>query len=142
MQMKESGKECWERERPEKERTWAWEQLHPAIRRSWELRVETRELLKKYSGDEGRPKESTRGENSSTASAHSGCAKCGASFARLNIPIGATPQAIRQKYRDLCNVWHPDRWEHNERLRNETTKEFQEIQQAYEHINSHFSGKS
>jgi DnaJ-domain-containing protein 1 len=142
MQMKESGKERWERERPEEGRTWAWEQLHPEVRRTWELEADIEELRKKYLWDEGRPKESTRGENSSTASAHSGCAKCDASFARLNIPIGATPQVIRQKYRDLCNVWHPDRFEHNERLRNEATKEFQEIQQAFEHINSHFTGTS
>jgi curved DNA-binding protein CbpA len=36
-------------------------------------------------------------------------------------------------------VWHPDRFEHNERLRAKATKEFQEMQLAFQHIDSHFA---
>jgi curved DNA-binding protein CbpA len=58
---------------------------------------------------------------------------------RLGVPPGATHDTIKQIYRDLCNVWHPDRFEHNERLKDKATKELQEMQQAYEHISSHFA---
>jgi hypothetical protein len=67
------------------------------------------------------------------------CAECQQHYMRLGVPPGATHDTIKQIYRDLCNVWHPDRFEHNERLKDKATKEFQEMQQAYEHISSHFA---
>jgi hypothetical protein len=66
------------------------------------------------------------------------CAECQQHYMRLGIPTDATRETIKQRYRDLCNVWHPDRFEHNERLRDKATKEFQEMQQAFDHIDSHF----
>jgi hypothetical protein len=67
------------------------------------------------------------------------CEECQQYYARLGIPPEATREAIKQRYRDLCSVWHPDRFEHNERLRAKATKEFQEMQSAFRHINSHFA---
>ena len=66
------------------------------------------------------------------------CNECQQYYARLGIPPEATRDAIKQRYRDLCNVWHPDRFEHNARLRDKATKEFQEMQRAFQHISSHF----
>jgi uncharacterized membrane protein len=67
------------------------------------------------------------------------CEECRQYYARLGIPPKATRDTIRQRYRDLCNVWHPDRFEHNERLKDKATKEFQEMQRAFQHIDSHFA---
>jgi hypothetical protein len=76
---------------------------------------------------------------SKAASSGIGCEECRKYYARLGIPPEASRDAVKQRYRDLCNVWHPDRFEHNERLRAKATKEFQEMQLAFQHIDSHFA---
>jgi CHASE3 domain sensor protein len=50
------------------------------------------------------------------------------------IASNATRKEIDQRYRDLCNVWHPDRFQYNDKLRETATKEFQEMQEAFPHI--------
>jgi hypothetical protein len=69
------------------------------------------------------------------------CAKCQEFYPRLGIPSGATKAEIKQIYRDLCTVWHPDHFEHNERLKEKATKEFQKMQQEFDHIDSHIATK-
>jgi predicted lipid-binding transport protein (Tim44 family) len=66
------------------------------------------------------------------------CTECIGYLAKLNLSTNSTLEEIQQRYRDLCNVWHPDRFEHNERLKNQATREFQDIQEAYGHLKDHF----
>lgn len=39
---------------------------------------------------------------------------------------------IRQAYKDMVNVWHPDRFIHNPRLREKAEKKLKEINAAYQ----------
>lgn len=41
---------------------------------------------------------------------------------------------LRQTYRDLVNVWHPDRFAHNPRLRRKAENRLKEINEAYRHL--------
>jgi len=65
------------------------------------------------------------------------CSTCRIFYVKLGIPVEATQAEIKQRYRDLCVVWHPDRFEHNAKMKDKATKEFQEIQQAFSHISAH-----
>jgi len=60
--------------------------------------------------------------------------------------LGLNPRApeeeIKQAYRDLVNVWHPDRFPHNQRLRKKATEKLREINAAYENLRSCIAGSS
>jgi DnaJ-like protein len=45
---------------------------------------------------------------------------------------GASPDEIRQAYRDLAQIWHPDRFSHDVRLRLKAQEKMKEINGAYE----------
>jgi hypothetical protein len=49
----------------------------------------------------------------------------------LGVPADAGPEAIRQAYLDLARVWHPDRFQSDERLRRIAEMHFQEVNGAY-----------
>ncbi|MEO8373092.1 MAG: J domain-containing protein [Candidatus Solibacter sp.] len=49
----------------------------------------------------------------------------------LNVPADASPQAIRQAYLDLARVWHPDRFQSDERLREIAGEHLREINDAF-----------
>ena len=49
---------------------------------------------------------------------------------------GATPQQLREAYRDLVRVWHPDRFEADERLRHKAGSRLSEINAAYRFLSS------
>jgi DnaJ-class molecular chaperone len=49
---------------------------------------------------------------------------------------------IKQAYKDLVNVWHPDRFEHNAGLRHRAEGRFKDIQEAYNHVMTHFKQTS
>ncbi|MGD9976074.1 MAG: RDD family protein [Desulfatirhabdiaceae bacterium] len=57
--------------------------------------------------------------------------------------LGLSPDAsssdLRQTYRDLVNVWHPDRFQHNPRLKDKAEKQLQLINQAYQTVLASFS---
>jgi hypothetical protein len=65
------------------------------------------------------------------------CSSCQTFYVKLGLPVEATQAELKQRYRDLCIVWHPDRFEHNAKMKDKATKEFQEIQQAFSHISAH-----
>jgi hypothetical protein len=54
----------------------------------------------------------------------------------LDLEPGATPQQLREAYRDLVRVWHPDRFEADERLRQKATSRLSEINAAYRFLNA------
>jgi len=55
----------------------------------------------------------------------------------LGLKSEATEEEIRQAYRDLVNVWHPDRFSNNPRLRNKANEKIKEINIAYEILTSY-----
>ena len=52
-------------------------------------------------------------------------------FEVLELRPGATREQICQSYRDLVNVWHPDRFEHNQRLKEKASEKLKRINVAY-----------
>jgi hypothetical protein len=52
----------------------------------------------------------------------------------LEIEPGASQIDIKQAYRDLTQVWHPDRFSHNPRLRQMAEEKLKEINIAYEYL--------
>ncbi|MCO5297740.1 MAG: NlpC/P60 family protein [Fimbriimonadaceae bacterium] len=55
-------------------------------------------------------------------------------FETLGLQAGANESEIRQAYRDLAQVWHPDRFQHSERLQAKASERFKAISLAYELI--------
>ena len=49
----------------------------------------------------------------------------------LGVSAEATPEAIRQAYLDLARVWHPDRFQSDERLRQIAQDHFCEVNEAF-----------
>jgi len=47
---------------------------------------------------------------------------------------GASQEEVTQAYRDLANVWHPDRFVGNPRLQKKAEEKLKEINAAYEYI--------
>jgi hypothetical protein len=54
----------------------------------------------------------------------------------LDLPDAFTEAQLKQAYRDLVQVWHPDKHSHNERLRQKADEKMKEINQAYEVLQS------
>jgi DnaJ-class molecular chaperone len=60
---------------------------------------------------------------------------CKSDYDLLGIEPGASAEEIKQAYRTLVKMTHPDRFAHeSEEVRKQMTKKFQEIQQAYENL--------
>lgn len=55
-------------------------------------------------------------------------------YLALGLKTGAAPDEIKQAYRDLVRVWHPDRFAHDERLRLIAQDKLKEINGAYERL--------
>src|SRR5262245_14100406 len=54
----------------------------------------------------------------------------------LGVEPGASPKKVKQAYRDLMWVWHPDRFEGNRRLQQVAQEKLKEINNAYEPVKS------
>ena len=52
----------------------------------------------------------------------------------IGVRINATWVEIKQAYRDLVEIWHPDRFTHNERLRQKAEEQLKEINSAYDRL--------
>src|SRR4030042_4179254 len=52
----------------------------------------------------------------------------------LGIEVGASKSEVKQAYRDLVHVWHPDRFAQNPRLQKKAEAMLKEINAAYEHL--------
>ena len=48
----------------------------------------------------------------------------------LGLDPSATTGQVREAYRDLVKVWHPDRFEHDPRLRQKAQERLKEINEA------------
>lgn len=58
----------------------------------------------------------------------------------LGLNPGASEEEIKEAYRDLINVWHPDRFSNNQRLREKANEKLKEINIAYNKLKSHIAG--
>ncbi|MBW2614530.1 MAG: DnaJ domain-containing protein [Deltaproteobacteria bacterium] len=58
-------------------------------------------------------------------------------YATLEIHENANAAEIRQAYRDLIAVWHPDRHQKNPRLQEKATEKLKEINLAYDALMAH-----
>jgi len=54
----------------------------------------------------------------------------------LELPYDAPLSEIKQAYRDLVRVWHPDRFAKDERLQKRTTEKLIELNEAYRVLRS------
>lgn len=54
----------------------------------------------------------------------------------LGLQAGASLEQVKQAYRDLAMVWHPDRFSHNFCLQEKAQEELKKINEAYEELNS------
>ena len=57
----------------------------------------------------------------------------------LEIDPGVSSEGVLQAYKDLVNVWHPDRFSKLPRLRRKAEKKLKEVNEAYEKLQSHLS---
>ena len=55
-------------------------------------------------------------------------------------PEPSTDEA-RQAYKDLVNIWHPDRFSQNPRLKDKAEKKLKEINAAYEEVKAFLSSR-
>ena len=62
-------------------------------------------------------------------------------FELLGLKAGASQGELTQAYRDLVNVWHPDRFAGNQRLQKKAEDKLKEINGAYETIRSFYRWK-
>lgn len=54
----------------------------------------------------------------------------------LGVRPGASAQELKEAYRDLAKVWHPDRFSHDPRLQQKAQEKLKEINEAYERLAS------
>ncbi|MDY7020215.1 MAG: J domain-containing protein [Cyanobacteriota bacterium] len=57
----------------------------------------------------------------------------------LNLKPGASAKDVKQAYRNLALLWHPDRYPHDSRLQAEAEQKFKEINYAYVNLRSHLN---
>ena len=60
----------------------------------------------------------------------------------LELEPNASAENIKKAYRDLVQVWHPDRFAHDPRLQRKAEEKLMEIKKAYEQLQSIFSNTS
>lgn len=58
----------------------------------------------------------------------------------LGVAPGASAQELKEAYRDLAKVWHPDRFSHDPRLREKAQEKLKEINEAYARLTSGKAG--
>jgi curved DNA-binding protein CbpA len=60
----------------------------------------------------------------------------------LELPDDAPDEQVRTSYRELVNVWHPDRFEHDPKLKHRAEEKLKEINIAYEWLKTHPGAES
>lgn len=63
------------------------------------------------------------------------CARCDA-LRTLGLKHGASPIEIRETYRDLVKVWHPDRFSYDGKLRSKAEEKLKAVNAAFQHLTS------
>jgi hypothetical protein len=65
-----------------------------------------------------------------------------AAFALLGLPKDATSERVKKAFHDLVQVWHPDRFTHNSRLRAQAELKMKELNHAYSVVRDFLESKS
>jgi hypothetical protein len=65
------------------------------------------------------------------------CSRCVAGLRVLSLGAGATEESIHEAYLDLAKVWHPDRFEADQRLKARAEEQFKLIQVAVRELQEH-----
>jgi curved DNA-binding protein CbpA len=60
----------------------------------------------------------------------------------LGVDANITPEQLKQAYRDLVKIWHPDRFAHDTRLQLKAEAKLKEINEAYKQLQSLIDRKS
>jgi len=60
----------------------------------------------------------------------------------LGLVPGASEQAVREAYRDLVKVWHPDRFGTDERLRQKAEERLRDLNDAFAHLQGYRPAQS
>ncbi|RZB32060.1 MAG: hypothetical protein SRB1_01679 [Desulfobacteraceae bacterium Eth-SRB1] len=63
------------------------------------------------------------------------------SFEILELDRGASTDEIKQSYKDIVTVWHPDRFPNNSRLQQKAEEKLKEVNVAYDTLNSYLSSE-
>lgn len=58
-------------------------------------------------------------------------------FDMLEVRRGASLEEIKRAYRDLAQVWHPDRYCHNPRLRAKAEEKLKSLNEAYQRLSEY-----
>lgn len=62
-------------------------------------------------------------------------------FEILEIDHSASPKETKQAYKDMVNIWHPDRVSNNPRLKQKAEEKLKEVNVAYETVKSFLNSK-
>jgi len=62
-------------------------------------------------------------------------------FEILELKPDASLDEVKQAYKDLVNIWHPDRFSTNPRLKQKAEKKLKEVNQAYQMLKSFLPSK-
>jgi hypothetical protein len=60
----------------------------------------------------------------------------------LELQPGASIDELNQAYKDMVNIWHPDRFTNNPRLKKRAEEKIKEVNQAYEALKPLLSSES
>jgi len=60
----------------------------------------------------------------------------------LGVQLGASKEVIKQAYKDLVSVWHPDRFVNNPRLQQKANEKLKEINWAYKKLMEYMANLS
>ena len=63
------------------------------------------------------------------------------SFEILELDRGASTDEIKQSYKDIVAVWHPDRFSNNPRLKQKAEEKLKEVNVAYDTLKSYLSSE-
>ena len=63
-------------------------------------------------------------------------------YETLGLTPGASEEDAKTAYRDLVQVWHPDRFSHNPSLQKKAEEKLKEINNAYEAVKTHIANPS
>ena len=58
-------------------------------------------------------------------------------FEILEVDKDTSPEKIKEAYKDIINVWHPDRFSNNRRLKEKAESKVKDINVAYETLQSY-----
>jgi DnaJ domain len=63
-------------------------------------------------------------------------------YETLGLTLGASEEDAKTAYRDLVQVWHPDRFSHNPSLQKKAEEKLKEINSAYEAVKTRIANSS